>query len=312
MSRLIFAGTPQFAVPSLRVLHRSSADVIAVLTQPDRRQGRGRQLAAPPVKQFAEMHGIQVIQAAKITPDILYRIQALKPDLIVVAAFGLILPQDFLDIPELGCVNVHASLLPRWRGAAPIARAIEAGDRETGISIMQMDSGLDTGDIFSQSVLPIHPRDTAASLQEDMAEAGARELGRILPNILAQNIKAVAQDHSTACYAHKLKVSEAGIDWTLTAYQIVHKIQAFNPWPVARTWHQKTCIRVWEAETRNILSTGASPGEILADAKGVLSVATGDGAVRLRRVQKEGKRQMDDTTFLSGTALAAGSLLKSD
>ena len=235
--KIIFAGTPDFAASALSALIESEHDVVAVYTQPDRPAGRGRKLRASPVKELALKHDIPVLQPEKLkdaeTHDVL---RSFNADVMIVAAYGLILPQAVLDIPRLGCLNIHASLLPRWRGAAPIQRAIAAGDKESGITIMQMDAGLDTGDILLLSHCPINDNDNGGDLHDRLAEMGASSILEALKDIESGNTKPIKQDDALATYAHKLDKKEAIINWKDSAENIERLIRAFNPWPVAFTY----------------------------------------------------------------------------
>ena len=234
--RLVFAGTPAFAVPCLRELIRAGYKIAAVYTQPDRAAGRGRRITISPVKELALQHDIAVMQPENFRdPASIATLQKLAPALMVVAAYGLILPSTVLEVPDRGCVNVHASLLPRWRGAAPIARSIEAGDSRSGISLMQMGSGLDTGPVFARAAIDIINDDTTATLQGRLAELGAKVLIRYMPALLAGTLAAEPQNDEEACYAKKLTRDEARIDWTLPAENVANKIRALNPWPVAES-----------------------------------------------------------------------------
>lgn len=306
--RVIFAGTPEFALPSLKHLVEHDFEIVSVLTQPDRPKGRGRKLSAPPVKQYAEIHNIEIIQPDRITGDLIEGLGRLEPEVIVVVAFGLILPPELLELPKFGCINVHASLLPRWRGAAPIARAIEAGDRNTGVTIMQMDAGLDTGPMLSQIKCPIHASDTATTLHDSLAKMGAAELIRVL-KILPQYLeKATRQIESEATYAAKLRATEAAIDWQKPASQLVRKIHALNPWPIARAVYQGMNLRIWRAEEFSTSTTTFVPGEVIDSGRQGVVVGTGQGAVRILCVQREGKRKMSAADFLSGCPVQVGSM----
>ncbi|MEK9134019.1 MAG: methionyl-tRNA formyltransferase, partial [Pseudomonadota bacterium] len=243
---LIFAGTPAFAVPALEALLRADHVIRAVYTQPDRPAGRGRKLMASAVKQCAEKHGIEIRQPEKIAGEE-GRLRADAPDAMIIIAYGLLLPESILAIPRYGCINVHASLLPRWRGAAPIPRAIEAGDSVTGVSIMQMEAGLDTGPVLAEARLPIHDNDTSQTLHDRLAQLGAQTLVAVLERLTRGAITAQPQDASLASYARKLRKDESPLDWTQPASVLHRKIRALNPWPVASTtWRGKT-LRLWEA-----------------------------------------------------------------
>ncbi len=306
--RLVFAGTPDFAVPSLEALARwgevNGADLSAVYTQPDRPAGRGRADRASPVKQNALNHGWRIVQPVTFRDqDAVAELASLAPDLMVVAAYGLLLPPSVLAIPRLGCVNVHASLLPRWRGAAPIQRAIAAGDAVTGITIMQMDKGLDTGPMLLKKETPIGPTDTAAVLHDRLAALGAEALVEALPGIVDGSLAAEPQDEALATHARKLSKAEARIDWGQPAREIERCVRAFNSWPVADTLLGETQLRVWAADVLPDRGN-ASPGRVLAATADGIDVATGDGVLRLTRVQLAGGRAMDAAAFVNAHHLA--------
>lgn len=290
--RVIYAGTPQFAVPALDALAaRSDVEVVAVYTQPDRPAGRGQRLMASPVKARALALGVPVLQPLTLKDAAAQaELAALAADLMVVAAYGLILPQAVLDAPRLGCVNIHASLLPRWRGAAPIARAIEAGDEHTGITLMKMALGLDTGDMLLTRVMPILPDDTAASLHDRLAEQGAEALCAALPGIADGSLAGVPQDDALATYAAKLSKAEARIDWREAAALIARRVRAFNPAPVAYTEWQGELLKIWSAEESN--APPAPPGTVVSVDKSGFVVATGQGGLRVLSCQKAGGKQI--------------------
>jgi methionyl-tRNA formyltransferase len=305
--KIIFAGTPEFARQALAAIIAAGHEVVLVLTQPDRPSGRGMKFAPSPVKSEAEKHGIPVYQPEKLKdPATHERIRAAGAEVMVVAAYGLILPQAVLDIPPRGCLNIHASLLPRWRGAAPIQRAIEAGDAETGIGIMQMEAGLDTGPVLLEQRLTIMPTDTGASLHDKLAALGAQAIVGALARL--DQLKPVVQPEPGISYAHKLSKDDARLDWTLPAELLARKIRAFNPVPGAWTLLDGEPLKIWQAEA---VPGGGRPGEVLSAGKGGIAVACGEGALHITELQKAGSRRMDAATFLSGSALSAGAMLGS-
>ena len=305
--RVIFAGTPDFALPTLSCLLTARFNVVAVVTQPDRPKGRGRKLTAPPVKQLAQSHDIHVLQPTTVTGDLVDEIRQLEPDVMVVVAFGLILPPHLLDVPQYGCINVHASLLPRWRGAAPIARAIAAGDRETGVTIMQMDAGLDTGPMLSQVKCPIESSDTADILAKRLAELGALELQNTLQALPESLSNAQLQDDRQATYAAKLSVAEAMLDWRQSAIELVRKIHACNPWPSARTQYENTKLKIWRAEVCSLTESSHEPGEVVESNRHGIVVGAGQDAVRILHLQRDGKRAMSAGDFIAGFQVPVGS-----
>lgn len=303
--KLIFAGTPDFAVPSLQALLAANLDIAAVYTQPDRPAGRGKKIKPGPVKAAALEANIPVLQPInfKDSTDI-EALAAFKPDAMIVVAYGLILPKPVLEIPRLGCLNVHASLLPRWRGAAPIQRAIEAGDKKTGITIMQMDAGLDTGNILSKKEVDISIDKNAGDLHDELAAVGGKLLVDTLLQLDAGECKSIPQNNDLATYAKKLEKSEAAIDWQQYADLITRKIKAFNPWPMANTNWQGKRIRVWDAVTCK--QDDAIPGTILSANSNGIKVATGEGCVNILRLQPEGGKPLSAKDFLNGHKLSAG------
>ncbi|HEX7340723.1 MAG TPA: methionyl-tRNA formyltransferase [Rhodanobacteraceae bacterium] len=298
--RVVFAGTPEFAVPCLHACHRDGVQLAAVFTQPDRPAGRGRQLAASPVKQAAMALGIRVEQPATLkTAQAQALLAAHQPDLLVVVAYGLILPQAVLDLPYLGCWNVHASLLPRWRGAAPIQRAIAAGDTETGVCLMQMEAGLDTGPVLLAQHTPIHDLDTGGSLHDRLSVLGADVLADGLMHVLADTLPAaIPQPVDSATYAHKLDKAEAHLDLAEPATALARRIRAFNPWPVADLALVGEIVRIWQAEA----ITGhpdAEPGRVLAANHAGIDIACGEGALRVTELQRAGKRRVSAADYLN-------------
>ena len=289
--RIVFAGTPEFAVPSLRaVLDRG--EVVAVYTQPDRPAGRGRGLQASPVKIEALARGIDVLQPETLRTQVSRdALRALKPDVMVVVAYGLLLPPKILEIPRHGCWNVHASLLPRWRGAAPIQRAIEAGDRETGVCLMQMEQGLDTGPVLLCQKTPVGADETAGQLHDRLARLGAQTLSDGL-GLLRAGIKPVAIPQPTddrVAYAHKLEKTEAKLDWTHPADVLARKVRAFNPWPMAEAMLEGERVRIHAARPMALMHK-LPPGRLLLAGKTGLDVACGEGALRITMLQREGGR----------------------
>jgi methionyl-tRNA formyltransferase len=314
--KIIFAGTPEFAAKSLQAILDKGHEVIAVYTQPDRPAGRGKKLVKSEVKLVAESHNIPVYQPEKLTnTEAQEELASLKPDLMIVAAYGLLLPKEVLDAPTYGCINIHASLLPRWRGAAPIQRAIQAGDTETGITIMQMDIGLDTGDMLLKLVTEISNEDTGGTLHDRLAEQGAKAILQYLDS--RESLSAEPQDNSLANYAHKLSKQEAAIDWNENAEKICRDIRAFNPWPVsffeivdAKDKIQR--VRVFEAKKEEIKS-GQAPGTILDKSKQGIVVQCGTAAISIQRLQLPGAKAMDVQSFVNGgkDLLNAGECLNS-
>ena len=306
--RLIFAGTPEFAAAALKALIAAGHDIPLVLTQPDRPAGRGMKLKASPVKEVALAHGLPVAQPENLKTEEARRpIQDVSADLMVVAAYGLILPQSVLDMPSLGCVNIHASLLPRWRGAAPIHRAIEAGDRETGITLMQMDKGLDTGAMLRRAILPILDSDTTGSLHDKLAELGAREIVALLPELAAGRVAATPQDDALATYAAKIGKDDARLDWSRPAIELDRRVRAFNPFPGAFCLLAGEPLKIWRATPA--AGTG-TPGNILNVDRQSIRVACGEGALEITEVQKAGGKRLPVEAFLSGHGLRPGARLE--
>ncbi len=293
--KIIYAGTPEFAVPALEMLALSSHQVVAVYTQPDRPAGRGRNLQASPVKLCAEGFGLTVEQPVSLrNQEAIQKLVDYQADLMVVAAYGLILPQQVLDAPRLGCVNIHASLLPRWRGAAPIQRAILAGDSETGITLMQMDVGLDTGAMLAKSRLTITDQSTAAELHDQLMVMGAKLLKAHLDALENQSIQAETQDDALATYADKLTKQEAAIDWRLSAFALARQIRAFNPWPVSFTTFNNQPVKIWSAIACNENSEEI-PGRVIQHDRLGIKVSCGEGVLQIKELQFAGKkRQMAD------------------
>ena len=297
--KILFAGTPDFSVPSLQALLDSSHSVAAVYTQPDRPAGRGRKMEASPVKQLATQHDIPVCQPDSLKPESAQQqLAQWQPDLMVVVAYGLLLPPAVLAIPRLGCVNVHASLLPRWRGAAPIQRAILAGDKETGVCLMQMDAGLDTGPVLACSSCDIAIDDTGSRLHDKLSLQGARLLSQNLAAMENGDLKPCPQDGALASYAGKLQKSEARIDWTASAADIANKIRAFNSWPVAETRYDGRQLRIWEASPV-LTASNAQPGTVLSASRTGIEVACGEGRLLIHKVQLPGARAIEAGDFIN-------------
>jgi methionyl-tRNA formyltransferase len=302
---IIFAGTPEFAVPALQALIDAGHAISLVLTQPDRPSGRGMRLKASPVKQLALSHQIEVLQPESLKdPAVQARIAGINADVMIVAAYGLIIPTAVLDMPRYGCYNVHASLLPRWRGAAPIQRALLAGDSETGVTIMEVVPALDAGAMVSRGVLPISERDTAQSLHDGLAALGAKLMVEAMQKLARDgNLPATPQDEALVTYAHKLEKSEAAIDWQQPAAEICRKVRAFNPFPVAHTLLGGEVCRFWMASH---LPGNGKPGEIIGfDDAGIL-VACGEGLLCVEALQMPGGKCMSAGDYLRGRSLHPG------
>jgi methionyl-tRNA formyltransferase len=302
--RIAFAGTPQFAVPALRMLLASGHRIVGVLTQPDRPAGRGQQLRSSPVKLLAAEHGLPVAQPPTLkTSEGRADLERWAPDLLVVVAYGLILPPAVLGLPRLGCLNIHGSLLPRWRGAAPIQRAILAGDAETGVTIMQLDAGLDTGPMLLERRRPIHTHDTAGDLHDALAELGAAALADALEAMVTGRMVARPQPEIGATYAPKIEKAEAKLDWTASAIEIDRRVRAFNPWPMAETSFAGEPLRVLRARIADQPATDAAPGTLLGIAEDGLRVACGDGVLAIRELQRAGKRPVSARDFANAVRL---------
>lgn len=301
--RIIFAGTPDFAVPALQMLLESEHEVVAVYAQPDRPAGRGRKCQPGPVKSLAVSAGIPVFQPVNLKQEAdIAQLKALNADLMVVVAYGLILTQTVLDIPKLGCINIHGSLLPRWRGAAPINRAIMAGDKQTGITIMRVIKQLDAGDMLHKTVCTIGEQETASELHDRMMVMGAEGLSKTLELMQANQLSPEIQDEALVTYANKLDKSESELDWTQSAGDLARQVRGLNAWPVAQTKLGNKVMRVWQAEVV-AGDTSAMPGTILDDAKHI-DVATGKGILRLLEIQLPGKKRMQVADFLNAHKVA--------
>jgi len=315
--RVIFAGTPEFAAAALAAIHRAGFPVPLVLTQPDRPAGRGMKLQASPVKRYAQEHGLAVAQPTSLRRAGKYpqeaaaaidQLRATPHDVMVVAAYGLILPQEVLDIPRFGCINIHASLLPRWRGAAPIHRAIEAGDAQTGITLMQMDAGLDTGAMISDVRTPIAAADTTASLHDRLADDGARLIVDALIELeRSGKLASTPQPADGVTYAEKISRHEAALDWRRPAEALARQVRAFDPFPgAAATLGDGSLVKIWGAVAAPVSGGQTAPGTITDVSSEGVVVACGEGALRLTQLQKPGGKRLPVREFLAGSTLAAG------
>ena len=309
-ARVVFAGTPEFAVPSLRAICGQKIDVVGVYTQPDRPAGRGRKIAMSAVKQAALEQQLPIFQPESLRSEEQYQIlESLKADIMVVAAYGQILSQRALAIPRLGCVNLHASILPRWRGAAPIHRAIQAGDAATGVTLMQMAKGCDTGDILDSMAIPIDPEDSTGSLHDKLALVAAELIASRLEDLLAQRLTATPQDPSLVTHAAKISRAEAKIDWQQSAQVIERCTRAFSPWPGSWTRLDGLEMKVWKATVKTGQSA-ATPGTIMAIGDEGLVVACGEDALCITEVQRAGSRRMSVSDYLSGTEITLQSVFE--
>jgi methionyl-tRNA formyltransferase len=307
--RIVFMGTPEFAVPSLEALLKSDDEVVGVITQPDRPKGRGQALAPPPVKQVAQRAGVPFLQPLKIrTPDFLQSLAAWAPDLIAVTAFGRILHAPILTLPPRGCVNVHGSLLPKYRGAAPVQWALIRGEAETGITTMLMDEGMDTGAMLLQERLPILPDDTAGMLAPRLAELGGRLLIETIRQMKAGTLTPRPQDNSQATMAPLLKKEDGAMDWTMTAVALAHRIRGLSPWPGAYTFLGNDRWNIWKAAARADHAQQA-PGTIVNVAKQCIQVATGEGLLELTEIQTANSKRMPVGQFLAGHHVTVGARL---
>lgn len=305
--RIVFMGTPDFACPTLTRLIERGEDVIAVVTQPDRPKGRGQKLVPPPVKVIAEDHGIPVLQPPKVrAPEVVAQIRELNPDLIVVVAFGQILPQSLLDIPRHGCINIHASLLPRYRGAAPLNWCLINGETETGITTMMMDAGLDTGDMLVKRSIPIGPDEDAQSLHDRLSLLGADTIDETLDRLMAGTLTREKQDDSLTCYAPMLKKEDGLIDWTREPRQIKNLVRGFTPWPGAYTSLDNKTLKLYKV---SVAEESGAPGEVIAAGKDGILVACGSGSIRIEELQLEGRKRLSAAEFLAGHRLEPGTRL---
>lgn len=301
--RIIFAGTPEFAVASLEALVDAGRAPCGVLTQPDRPAGRGKRLAASPVKQYAQDNALTVMQPATLRgSDVLAGLSALEPDIMIVAAYGLILPQAVLEIPRVGCLNVHASLLPRWRGASPIQAAILAGDTQSGVCLMKMDAGLDTGPVYASETLNIDGRETAGSLHDRLAGAGGALLVRTLDDVLSGALVGAPQQDDLATFAAKIKSADAELRWLQTADKLARQVRAYNPVPGAWFILGGERVKCWAASVA--VGVDAQPGTVLSSSAAGIDVACGEGVLRLESVQRPGKRSVTAAEFSSQVDIA--------
>jgi len=297
--KIVFAGTPLFAIPALVALLESEHSVCAVYTKPDRPAGRGQKLTKSPIKQFAEQHNLLIHQPETLKDKIVQQtLKELQADIMVDVAYGLFLPKEVLDLFKFGCINIHPSMLPRWRGAAPIGRAILVGDKETGVTIMQVDEGWDTGAILKQIKAPINDTDTTENLQKTLSQIGAELLLEVLRDIEANKLKPIEQDDSKSCYAEKIKKSEAELNWQLSAIELDRMVRAFNPWPVAFTYIDNQLIRIWKTIPLTI-KTQEPPGTIINATKEGIDVATGKGILRLLELQLAGGKILTVAAILN-------------
>lgn len=314
--RVIFAGTPEFAVPALAALINAGHEIVMVLTQPDRPAGRGMKLKASPVKVLAEQHGLHVYQPESLKPaDVQMHIQQTNSDVMIVAAYGLIIPTTVLNMPKLGCYNIHASLLPRWRGAAPIHRSILAGDAETGVTIMEVVPALDAGAMVSKGVVPIAGSDTTQSLHDTLAEMGADLMVQAMAHLQTHgSLASTPQDESLVTYAHKLEKAESAIDWHKSAEEISRQIRAFNPFPVAQSYLRGEVCRIWMATVQATdlppSASHAQAGEVIDVHDGVL-VACGKGVLHIAELQAPGGKRLSAQAFVQGHNLKAGDVFTS-
>jgi len=307
--RIAFMGTPRFALPSLQLLLDRAEHIVAVITQPDRPAGRGQHIVPPPVKECALRHGLAVLQPLNVRDaDFIAQVKKLAPDLIVVVAFGQILPRTLLDIPRYGCVNVHASLLPFYRGAAPINWVLINGETETGVTIMLLDEGMDTGDILLQEKLSIAPTDTVATLHDRLAHSGALLLGKALDQLVSTGWSPKPQDHAHATYAPLLKKEDGVILWHKSAREIYNQIRGMNPWPGCFTYLQGKLLKVFAAEIGESEAQG-TPGTIVEVSQSGITVATGSGMLVLKEIQLEGKKRMPAEEFIKGKNIQCGDVL---
>ncbi len=302
--RTVFMGTPDFACPTLEGLIAAGCNLVGVFTQPDRPSGRGRRLTAPPVKQLARQHGLPVFQPERLRrPEAVDQLRALAPDLVVVVAYGQILPKSVLEIPRHGCINVHASLLPKYRGAAPINKAIIDGETETGVTTMYMDEGLDTGDMLVKMRLAIGPDETAGRLHDRLAVLGREAMAETLKRLCAGTLERVPQNDAESSYAPMLKKEDGAIDWRQPAARVHNLVRGLDPWPSAYTWLDGSLLKL---AATSVEAASGEPGTLLAAGDDGLLIACGEGALRVRQLQLAGKRRLPAADFLRGCPLAPG------
>lgn len=304
-------GTPEFSVGALNALMEAGHEILAVVTQPDKPKGRGKAVVMTPVKETAMAHGIPVYQPVKIRkePEFIELLKGMEPDVMVVVAFGQILPKEVLEIPRFGCVNIHASLLPKYRGAAPIQWAVIDGERESGVTTMMMDEGLDTGDMLEKAAIPLDEKETGGSLHDKLSALGGRLIVSTLEKMENGTLKRTPQGETTTEYAKMLEKTMGDIDWTRDAVSIERLIRGLNPWPSAYTSLGGKTLKIWKADVIPG-KTDASPGQVTGTAKDAIFVAAGDGTLALKEVQLEGKKRMDAGAFLRGYSVETGTVLK--
>ena len=308
--RIVFMGTPDFSVPALKALVEAGHEVAAVVTQPDRPRGRGKELQMTPVKVQALAYGIPVYQPEKVKdPAFVEILRNLQPEVIVVIAFGQILHRDILDLPPYGCINIHASLLPKYRGAAPIQWAVIDGEKETGVTTMMMDVGLDTGDMLEKTVIPLDPKETGGSLFDKLSQAGGPLILSTLEKLKAGTAVRTPQTDEDSTYAKMLTKSLGQIDWSMEAAAIERLIRGLNPWPSAYTFVHGKTLKIWDADVLKESSDGAAPGQIIRTDPHSLIVAAGEALLSIRELQLEGKKRMDVETFLRGYTIEKGEIL---
>lgn len=308
--RIVFMGTPDFSVPALKALVEAGHEVAAVVTQPDRPRGRGKELQMTPVKVQALAYGIPVYQPEKVKdPAFVEILRNLQPEVIVVIAFGQILSRDILDLPPYGCINIHASLLPKYRGAAPIQWAVIDGEKETGVTTMMMDVGLDTGDMLEKTVIPLDPKETGGSLFDKLSQAGGPLILSTLEKLKAGTAVRTPQTDEDSTYAKMLTKSLGQIDWSMETAAIERLIRGLNPWPSAYTFVHGKTLKIWDADVLKESSDGAAPGQIIRTDPHSLIVAAGEALLSIRELQLEGKKRMDVETFLRGYTIEKGEIL---